>query len=642
MGEFGQKKNEMKLTKRLVIFYIVPITIILLISTLFSVRSVSYMTNIFLEHEVIHQAKMDSRRLDSYFEKYYMLLEEASHNAALENYFKTLTEGENYSINPYYSEIREILDSVINSAIEEEDRAIMWLADIDAQVVMEDSSSGMVMTLEENNWRCENRSWYAEAVESYDTFCAKVYVSAGVGEVVSSMITPIRDSDTGELLGVLGVDIAVEHLPELLGKTADDAGFFVVINSDGLILYHPDESQILDKCQNLDYYETIESQLWNTNQTICEFDVEGEKVLGVITRIDRAGWMMISAMPVQNMKDSIIDAIRPIIVICALNILIVVAMNYYFTTEHIIKPLKEIEKATESIANQNADYELKVKNQDEIGVIADVLNTDVKWLFKELKEKNQRINESMEYARIYQSRLFSKKEELDEIFAEYAVMYTPLEYVGGDFTWNYRGSQGSLFIMGDCTGHGVPGALLSGMVITMLTNIVNEENYTNLPCIVRELEQQLIRLSRSGTEGFEVGAATEMDIGMLYIANAGSMSYLGGNMDIYIQNGKEVQKIKGEKVHVGAGSLEAGMELPVHDVEYDKEYTYFIATDGFYEQTGGEKGIPYGYSRFKRVFGALHGQSTNDILNKLKMKWLKYKGVNRQRDDVTVVCFKVR
>ena len=642
MGELGRKKNEMRLRKRLVIFYIIPITIILLISALFSVWSVSHTTNDFLEHEVIHQAKVDSERLDSYFEKYYMLLEEASHNSALENYFKTLTESKEYNRNPYYGEIREILDSVIDSNVGEKDRALLWLADIDAQVVMEDSKSGMVMTLEEDNWHCESRSWYAEAVEEYDTFYAKVYVSAGSGKVVSNMITPIRDSVTKELLGVLGVDIEVERLPEILGKSADDDGFFIIINSDGLILYHPDENQILDKCQNLDYYENIESQLWNNHQTVCEFNVEGVEMVGTISRIERAGWRMISAIPVQNMKDSIVTAIRPIVAICVLNILAVAALNYYFTNVYIIRPLKEIEKATESMVNQNAEYELEVKNQDEIGTIANVLNTEVKWLFKELKEKNQRIKESMEYARIYQARLFSKKEELDEIFSEYAVMYTPLEYVGGDFTWNYKGSQGSLFIIGDCTGHGVPGALLSGMVITMLSNIVDEKNYTDLPFIARELDHQLSRLIQADSEGFANSAASEIDIGMLYIANSGRMNYLGGNIDIYIENGKEVQKIKGERLHVGDGSIAEGIELSVHEVEYDKEYCYFIATDGFYEQTGGEKGIPFGYNRFKKIFGALHGQSTHTILDKIKLKWLKYKGVNRQRDDVTVICFKVR
>ncbi len=642
MGEFKQKKNSMKLTKRLVIFYIIPITIILLMSAVVSVGSVKETTNNFLEHEVIHRANMDSERLGSYFEKYYMLLEEASHNPALENYFKTLTESKDYNSNPYYGEITEILDSVIDSTVEENDRALLWLADMDAQVVMEDSNSGMLMTLEADNWSCESRSWYLEALESYDTFYAKVYVSAGSGEVVSSMISPIRDKSTGELLGVLGVDIEVERLPEILEKEASDNSFFIIINSDGLILYHPEEANILDKCQNLDYYEKIESQLWANHESVCQFDVEGEMMVGAITRIDRAGWMMISAMPVQNLQDNIMKAIMPIIYICLLNIIAVVALNYYFTNEYIIKPLKEIEKATESIANQNADYELEVKNQDEIGAIANVLNTDVKWLFKELKEKNQRINESMEYAKIFQTKMFSKQEELESIFKEYAVMYTPLEYVGGDFTWNYRGKNGNLWMIGDCTGHGVPGALLSGMVITMLSNIVDEENCSNLPLIIRELDNQLSRLTQSDAENLEVGVASEMDAGMIYISHNGTINFLGGNMDLYIENGKGVQKIKGEKIHIGSGSIEEDTNLPVHDVEYSSDNTYFIATDGFYEQTGGEKGIPYGYSRFKKAFGSLHGKSTDEILETIKMKWLKYKGVNRQRDDVTAFCFKVR
>ena len=642
MKKFRQNKSSMKLTKRLVIFYIIPITIILFISAVISIWSVGSTTSNFLKHEVIHQAKMDSERLDSYFEKYYMLIEEASHNPALEEYFKTLTESKEYNTNPYYAEVREILDSVIDSAIEEDVRAILWLADTDAQVVMEDSKSGMLMTLEVDNWRCENRSWYAEAIEAYDTFYAKVYVAAGSGEVVSSLITPIRENKTGELLGVLGVDIAVEHLPEIMGKRAVDNSFFFIINEDGRILYHPDESQILNKCQNLDYYEKIENQLWSSHENICEFEVEGERMIGAITRIDRAGWLMISAMPVQNMQDNMIEAVSPVICICILNILLVVVLNYYFTNIYIIKPLKEVEKATESIASQNADYELEVKNQDEIGAIAEVLNTDVKWLFKELKEKNQRISESMEYAKMYQSKIFSKKEEMDAIFAEYTVMYTPLEYVGGDFTWNYRGDKGNLWIIGDCTGHGVPGALLSGMVIAMLSNIVNEENCSDLLYIVKELNQQLNRMTESGETNIEVGVTSEMDIGMIYISHNRSMKFFGGNIDLYIENGEEVQKIKGEKISIGRESLEENKELPVHDVEYNKEYTYFIATDGFYEQTGGEKGIPYGYNRFKKVFGALHGKSTEEILDKIKMKWLKYKGVNRQRDDVTAFCFKIR
>ncbi len=642
MQEFKQKRSSMKLTKRLVIFYIIPITIILLVSAVVSVGSVITTMNNFLEHEVIHQADIDSERLSGYFEKYYMLLEEASHNPALESYFKTLTESKDYNTNPYYGEIREILDSVIDSTVEEEDRALLWLADIDAQVVMEDSESGMLQTLEEDNWRCENRSWYEEAMESYDTFYAKVYVSAGAGEVVSSMVSPIRDSDTGELLGVLGVDIEVDRLLEIMEKEDDDNSFFVIINREGLILYHEDSSKILDKCQNLDYYENIESQLWSNQQNTCKFDVEGEMMIGAITRIDRAGWMMISAIPIRNIHENIITAVIPILYICAINIIAVVAFNYYFTNEYIIRPLKEIEKATESIANQNPNYELEVKNQDEIGTIAHVLNTDVKWLFKELKDKNQRINESMEYAKIFQSRMFSNPEELADIFSEYAVMYTPLESVGGDFTWSYRGDAGNLWIIGDCTGHGVPGALLSGMVVTMLSNIVREDNCSNLKEIVRELDSQLSRLTQSDSGLREVDVVSEMDIGIVYISKQKTMEFFGGNMDLYIENGREVQKIKGEKLYIGSGHIEEIEELPVHMVEYNKENTYFISTDGFYEQTGGEKGIPYGYNRFKKVFGSLHGKPVKEIMEKIKMKWLEYKGVNRQRDDVTAFCYRVR
>lgn len=637
-----QKRKSMKLTKRLVFFSILPITIVLLIGAVISVGSVVTTTDKFLEHEVIYYANLESERLNGYFEKYYMLVEEASHNPALESYFRTLTDSRDYNSNPYYGEVSEILDSIIDSSVDEENRALLWLADIDAQMVMEDSESGMMKTLEEDNWRCENRSWYEEALESYDTFYAKVYVSAGAGEAVSSMIAPIRDSDTGELLGVLGVDIEVDKLPEIMGKEEDDNSFLLIINRDGLILYHEDTNQILDKCQNLDYYESIETQLWSNHQSTCRFDVEGEKMIGAITRIDRAGWMMISAIPVKNLHESILTSVLPILFICVLNIIAVVTLNYYFTKEYIINPLKEIEKATENIAHQNPDYELVVKNQDEIGSIANVLNTDVKWLFKELKDKNQRIHEGMEYAKLFQTRMFSQKEDLDEIFAEYAVMYTPLESVGGDFTWCFRGPEGNLWIIGDCTGHGVSGALLSGMAIVMLSNIVTESNCSNLEEILRELDSQFDRLMQSDSNEREVGIVSEMDIGMLYISNSQTMRFFGGNIDLYMTDGGDVQKIKGQKLHIGSGSLKETEEISIHNIDYNQKYTYFIATDGFYEQTGGRKGIPYGYSRFKKVFGSVHGKPTKEMMLKIKRKWLEYKGANRQRDDVTAFCCRVR
>ena len=160
--------------------------------------------------------------------------------------------------------------------------------------------------------------------------------------------------------------------------------------------------------------------------------------------------------------------------------------------------------------------------------------------------------------------------------------------------------------------------------------------------ILVELDGQLNRLMQSDTGEREIGVVPEMDIGMLFLSKEHTIEFLGGNMDLYVENGKEVQKIRGKKLHVGNGSLNKATDIPVYVIEYSRENTYFIATDGFYEQPGGEKGIPYGYSRFKKTFATLHGKSADEILEAVKRTWLEYRGANKQRDDVTAFCFKVR
>jgi serine phosphatase RsbU (regulator of sigma subunit)/tetratricopeptide (TPR) repeat protein len=250
-----------------------------------------------------------------------------------------------------------------------------------------------------------------------------------------------------------------------------------------------------------------------------------------------------------------------------------------------------------------------------------------------LEVKNKEITDSINYALRIQSALLPKPEELVKLLPGSFIYYKPKDIVSGDFYWFYKRDSVIFIACGDCTGHGVPGALMSVMGINLLTDIIEGNKASEPGKILELLRTGVIRsLNKDSEEGLYKDG---MDISVVKIEESkGKFTYAGANNSVYKVCGTNLEEFKATKQPVG---LSPKME-PFNQVEvtYTKGDHLVLFTDGFADQFGGKSNKKYMYKPFKEFLVKAIGEKAN-IEQKLHGEFMNWRANVEQVDDVCVI-----
>lgn len=261
-----------------------------------------------------------------------------------------------------------------------------------------------------------------------------------------------------------------------------------------------------------------------------------------------------------------------------------------------------------------------------------------------LRKHHETILASLEYAKKIQGNLLPDKQTCQGPLSDLGLIWKPKEAVGGDLYWIKHFTQGSLICVCDCTGHGVPGAMLTVLVATALEAIVEEDNYQDPAEIMWLLDQKLASVlyvhtedgdKRRGMLNINDGA----DLALIYIDKDNAAVFSSGNIHVFMCNGEEVLDFKGQRLHIGEGTLKTKQQVKTMSVSADSRNRYYVASDGYFDQIGGEKRIPFGYSQFKKMILKHHTDSMDAVMDRLWEAFEQYRGTEERRDDVELVGF---
>ncbi|MGB1319012.1 MAG: PP2C family protein-serine/threonine phosphatase, partial [Flavobacteriales bacterium] len=261
-----------------------------------------------------------------------------------------------------------------------------------------------------------------------------------------------------------------------------------------------------------------------------------------------------------------------------------------------------------------------------------------------IEEKNKHITDSITYAKNLQTAILPKDEMFAKHFSDFHILYRPKDIVSGDFYW-METVGGTIFLAAaDCTGHGVPGAMVSMVGFQGLNKAVLEEKLTSPAKILQ-------RLSDHVEEAFEKSGGSVkdgMDICLVAIdPKTRTVTYAGVHNALWVltakeelrnanlreeQNGKRMFELKADRRSIG-GFFDAG-PFTEKQVELDEGDRLFLFSDGFADQFGGPRNKKLGSKRMRETFRekAIAGEFSS--IDKTFEDW---KGGEEQIDDVTVI-----
>jgi len=249
-----------------------------------------------------------------------------------------------------------------------------------------------------------------------------------------------------------------------------------------------------------------------------------------------------------------------------------------------------------------------------------------------LFEKNREIMDSINYAQRLQSAILPDLDEYNEVFKEAFILYLPKDVIAGDFYWMQRVNGKTFFAIADCTGHGVPGAMVSVVCSNALDRAVKEFKLSD-PSDILTKTSELVEANFLNREG-EVKDG--MDIALCCMDDkTKSLKYAGANNNLYLISEGELIEFKAGKQPIGAFDYDFGFET--HEVTYKEGDAIYLFTDGYADQFGGEKGKKLKYSNFKRLLLEQVSTAMSDQESIFANTITEWRGDLEQVDDICLM-----
>lgn len=255
-----------------------------------------------------------------------------------------------------------------------------------------------------------------------------------------------------------------------------------------------------------------------------------------------------------------------------------------------------------------------------------------------IESQNVAITDSIRYAKRIQTAVLPDKQTSSSF--EYFIYFKPKDIVSGDFYWIYHFEKQKRLIVvaADCTGHGVPGAFMSMLGTSFLNEIVSKLDVIHSEVILNLLRDNVIKtLSQGNKEDGENGQKDGMDMALASIdLEKMVLEFSGANNPLILIRDKEVHEFKPDKMPIGS-YIKQNQPFNRQEIKLQKNDVFYIFSDGYVDQFGGEKGRKYMKKRFKEYLLSIHSRPLDiqkQLLTNEMSKWMKG---HEQIDDQIVI-----
>ena len=261
---------------------------------------------------------------------------------------------------------------------------------------------------------------------------------------------------------------------------------------------------------------------------------------------------------------------------------------------------------------------------------------------KELSEKNRNIMDSIAYAKRIQTAILPDKETLINLLGPYFVFFKPKDIVSGDFYWVQEVQGKIMFAVIDCTGHGVPGALMTVMAHNLLHEVVVEQSVSRPNEVLNHLDKKLRERIKQNPEDFNEQFGMEIGLCLLD-RSSGVLQFSGAIHELLIvSEDKDVFVLKGDRFPVGDSHLNPeNKQFTLNEVVVMAGQKLYLSSDGYKDQFGGPSKTKFMSDPFKELLRSSSDQSFGDQFVTIKETLESWQGENEQIDDILVLCVKV-
>ena len=285
---------------------------------------------------------------------------------------------------------------------------------------------------------------------------------------------------------------------------------------------------------------------------------------------------------------------------------------------------------------------IKRKNNKVLKEQASVItekNVELNKQKKELVQITTKISDSLQYAQKIQQALLPQKATMNLLFEDYFIFYNPLSAVSGDFYWSGEMVDKTILAVADCTGHGVPGAMMSMLGNSYLNETLRKPYILHASQVLNEMRDMVVSaLHQQGVPG-ESKDGMEMSL-VIFDKQTNVLEFSGAHLSIYIaryHDGEpyEIIELKGDRMPIGY--YRKMNDFTDHTIKINSGDIVYLFTDGYIDQFGGEKGQRFKSRSFKELIAKNVNKPMAEQHEILQSTFFNWKQDQEQIDDVLVV-----
>jgi serine phosphatase RsbU (regulator of sigma subunit) len=261
--------------------------------------------------------------------------------------------------------------------------------------------------------------------------------------------------------------------------------------------------------------------------------------------------------------------------------------------------------------------------------------------YGKIETKNRQITDSINYSKRIQNAILPSTEVIKGHLKKFFLFYSPKDIVSGDFYWFSHHEDKVFFIAADCTGHGVPGALMSMIGNTLLNEIINQKNISDPGTILHHLNNGVMNaLHQRGNELLTQDDGMDISICCIDKKEKNILKYAAANHSIFVKSQNKIVELKGDIYSIGGGMAQTNKQFTSNEYKVEGECIVVMSTDGFYDKFGGEHDRKFLVTQFEEWILKTDFEKEDPSAG-LNSTFVKWKGSRKQTDDILVAGFRI-
>jgi serine phosphatase RsbU (regulator of sigma subunit) len=288
---------------------------------------------------------------------------------------------------------------------------------------------------------------------------------------------------------------------------------------------------------------------------------------------------------------------------------------------------------------KNQEIKFAIEQSESEKEIYQLRNVELKSALELIRSKNIQITESIEYASRIQMALLPQEENMADYMPDHFILYLPRDVVSGDFYWSAQVGQQVIFTVADCTGHGVPGALMSMLGISFLNEIVVEKKHSDPGQILNMLRNDVSKaLKQTGSTDEQKDG---LDIALCaYDPETLSLKFAGARNPLYLIRQGSLEIVPATRMTISYPYADAG-NFQTNTLRLQAGDLLYLFSDGFADQFGGPKRKKLKYKQFRELLISISDRNMEEQKKHLQEYFLSWKGDEEQYDDVAILGIRI-